>query len=277
MDPIFLIHNAARHYCIEGIAKWSKQHEELCAARGDQVIRCDGSWKYTKDAYRVFPRYQVLMAILSEVERFIPADFKTESDARALLSTAAGTAESVFTKSDNEIAIDAMDEERAQFRKFIGSIELDACAALSPLPFRRVLAKEEHDALHSAFRAKWGNWYGGCAESDPSDCVTLHVAAMDDPDSYSKLRKALIDRGITRVFELRESGNGYELDVEAAGFLYTGDEGFWTSGDLSWMVYASHESSITFGATWLVNQMRSALPGFERYIYKGWDLAAYRQ
>jgi hypothetical protein len=44
---------------------------------------------------------------------------------------------------------------------------------------------------------------------------------------------------------------------------------------MGWMVYASHESSITFGGAPLVARMRSALPGFSRYVYRGWDLSAY--
>jgi len=65
------------------------------------------------------------------------------------------------------------------------------------------------------------------------------------------------------------------METQAAGFTYDGAEGFWTSEDMNWLVYASHESSITFGGDWLIDGMRGFLPEFERYIYKGWDLAAY--
>jgi hypothetical protein len=98
---------------------------------------------------------------------------------------------------------------------------------------------------------------------------------MDAPNAYVNLRNAILNHGVNRIFELREWGSGYELDLEFAGFTYTGAEGFWTSGDLSWMVDASHETSITFGGTWLIERMRSALPSFDRHIYKGWDLSAY--
>ncbi len=77
------------------------------------------------------------------------------------------------------------------------------------------------------------------------------------------------------IFKLREHGDGYEIPVERAGLTYNGAKGFWTSHDLDWPVYASHESSITFGSHWLVEKMRAALPEFDRYIYKGWDRAAY--
>jgi hypothetical protein len=144
------------------------------------------------------------------------------------------------------------------------------------LPFRRVLTEQEHRHVHSALIEKWGTWYGGSSDSkSPPANITLHIAAMDDLKAYSHLRNALISHGINRIFELREHGSGYELDLAEAEFTYKGAEGFWTCGDLSWLVYASHESSITFGGAWLVERMRSALPNFCRYIYKGWDIAAY--
>jgi len=67
----------------------------------------------------------------------------------------------------------------------------------------------------------------------------------------------------------------YELDLVCASFTYNGAEGFWTQPDMSWMVQASHESSITFGGEWLLQAMKAALPEFDRYIYRGWDDTLY--
>ena len=85
----------------------------------------------------------------------------------------------------------------------------------------------------------------------------------------------LWDRGITRLLELREYDEGYEQDIALAEFTYDGREGFWTSGGMEWMVYASHESSITFGGAWLIGAMRKCLPDFDRFLYRGWDLSQY--
>jgi len=109
--------------------------------------------------------------------------------------------------------------------------------------------------------------------SEPT--TTLHIVAMEVPGSYEGIRAMLCERGIPRVLEIREYGDGFEIETQAADFTYNGAEGFWTSGDLDWLVYASHESSITFGSNWLVEGMKRLLPDFEKYIYKGWDLALY--
>jgi hypothetical protein len=276
MDSIAIIHNAARHYCINGIAKWRERFSVLCSTGRNKVTNSDGSWAYTDEAYGIFPRYEILKAILAEIESFSPTDFKSAGETTTLLSAAADTAESDFTSFKETLAIAAANEERRNFQKYVNSLELDKCANLPLLPFRRSLTTQQHKQLHAALISIWGTWYGGCTDlkSAPNN-ITLHTEAMETPDSYSQLRKALIEHGITRLFEIREWGSGYELDVELAGFTYTGAEGFWTSGDLSWMVYSSHESSITFGGTWLIEHMRRVLTGFDRYIYKGWDISAY--
>ena len=98
---------------------------------------------------------------------------------------------------------------------------------------------------------------------------------METPAAYKCLRESIARTGVTRLLELREWGESAELDLEIASFLYNGAEGFWTTPDVAWMVYASHESSITFGGEWLIAAMRAVLPTFDKFVYKGWDLAAY--
>ena len=83
-------------------------------------------------------------------------------------------------------------------------------------------------------------------------------------------------QGISKLLELREFDDGFELEPAFAKFTYTGAEGFWTTAEMDWLIYASHESSITFGGDWLIEAMQSFLPEFHRYIYKGWDLALYQ-
>jgi hypothetical protein len=277
MTPIEALHNAARWYCAQGFDRHVRAYQELTAARGERMTFRSGAWEYSDDAWDLFPRYHVLAAIRSDVEHFTPADFGSVAELMAMLEAAAETAQSSFTDLDHPVAVRAMADERRKFLDFVRSADAAALAGVPRLPFRRVLGAAEHAALHEAFARRWGKWYGGCVKDAPpgTDAVTLHVEAMETPGAYDELRRALAEHGVGRLLELREFDDGYELDVEAAGFTYNGAEGFWTAGDMEWMVYASHESSITFGGTWLVARMRQSLPGFDRYLYRGWDLGLY--
>lgn len=222
------------------------------------------------------PRYQILDAILHEVEKTIPADFRSVASLRRLLAVAGRTAPFPTNLPKHPIVVSAVNDERQRFTRFIRTADPERFRLEAPLPFRRVLKTTEHERFHDCFVRTWGRWYGGYVEGDhvPS-YVTLHDAAMDAPNAYESLRRLIIDHGVTRLLELREWGEGYELDVTTASFAYNTAEGVWTAGAMDWMVYASHESSITFGGDWLVDAMKLSLPSFDRYIYRGWDLSAY--
>lgn len=265
------LHSAARQYCSERAAFWHEQYSRLHAAGRATIEKGGGQWTYTREAYDIFPRYQTLEAIQDEVERFLPNHFASLDEARSILALAGETAQSVFSRQTDPTATAADAEERQLFSNFVREVDGARLSQQHALPFRRVLGDGEHQAMHIALAGKWGKWYGGACDrrSPESEVVTLHTAVMEFPGSYSGLRTALVEHGVERLFELREYGSGYEITVKLAGFRYTGAEGFWTNSAYDWLVYASHESSITFGSPWLVARMSEILPEFNRYIYKG--------
>lgn len=274
--PTSILHDAARRYCVERIGTWHQKYAALGASGLDRVEHRGGSGDYTAEARDMFPRHNVLGAVLHDMERWVPDASVSVDDARKLLADIAATAQSAFTHSSNPIEVRAMEDERRLFKEFIGSCDIGLCATLPRMPFRRVLTDDEHAKLRAAFDGRWGMWYGGEVDRPVTPPhVTLHTAAMDAPGAYDTLRSALAELGVSRVLELRESGHGHEIDLASADFVYDGDESWWTSSGLTWMVYASHESSITFGGDKLIDAMRARLSGFERYLYRGWDLKLY--
>ncbi|MFI5379738.1 MAG: hypothetical protein ACHRHE_10605 [Tepidisphaerales bacterium] len=277
MDSISLLHNAARSYCIDRIGYWHGRYAELDNAGRNTVALADGSRAYSDDAWRIFPRYRILEAILRDVERTIPGDFTSENQLRDVLSANGMTAPNPIGEDPAQpLASAAVAAERSLFAEFVRGLTPEMCVSVPQLPFRHVLGRDDGAKLWAAFETKWGRWYGGSCEGGQSrEHVTLHTAAMEAPGAYEQLRRVVSLSGFTRVIELREGGHDCEIDLEGASFLYDGEEGFWTSRDLNWMVYVSHESSITFGGSWLVSEMREVLPQFDKYRYKGWDVAIY--
>jgi len=277
MEPIEALHTAARRYCTERHDDYLREYCKLTAVGGERMTFRSGRWEYSEQAWDLFPRYRILEAIRSDVEHYVPSDFASLPQVREMLEEAGETAQIDSTPFTHPTAVAAVAEERRRFVEFVRSADVAELSRQPPLPLRRVLGEAEHASLYEAFVRRWGKWYGGCCDREwpPEEVVTLHVEAMESPGAYEDLRRVLADHGIGRVVELREWGDGCECDLDGAGFTYTGAEGFWTSVDMGWMVQASHESSITFGGAWLVAAMRSHLPRFERYLYRGWDLAAY--
>ena len=70
--------------------------------------------------------------------------------------------------------------------------------------------------------------------------------------------------------ELREFGEwGCEQSVSALEPAYTGEEGYWTSSSSDWLIYASHESSISLAGEWLVASFGQRFPQCDRFSYGG--------
>jgi hypothetical protein len=88
---------------------------------------------------------------------------------------------------------------------------------------------------------------------------------------YRRVLKALEQRGVSKLFLLHEFGDPeYEIDLSIFVPGYRdGGEQYSTSTDTDWMVYASHESSITVCGEWMNQLLRKLHPECAERTYKG--------
>jgi hypothetical protein len=263
------LHTAARRYCLERHAYWCERYSAIVRERGDR--QADG-YQYTPEALATFPRYNVLNAIRVEVERLDPGKLGDPDSTRALVVLAGELAEDDFTRSPiGDVDKKAMANEREAFCRYMMTLTVFNLSAVEELPYRRVLAEEESKSVWSRLRGRWqipdGYWYP-LSDCQPSDVVAFQTAACDESDAYRKLQDILAARGIERIWELREYGPEYEEDLTLFQPHYDLAEGYWSSGDLDWIVYASHESSVTVGG-WLLRDLKALWPEWEAHIWAG--------
>jgi len=68
-----------------------------------------------------------------------------------------------------------------------------------------------------------------------------------------------------------ESSAEYEQEISAFRPTYGfNGEGFWCCKQMDWVIYASHENSITFGGEWLINKVKGAWSNWESYLWLDW-------
>jgi hypothetical protein len=159
MTPVEQLHTAVRRYCFDRVSMWYKAYGELPSAGKDR----DGA-KYTDEALGIFPRYNVLNAIVEEVERFRPYELGDISEAKEFLNLAILTAQSVFTqKPIGTIDGDAINDERERLASFIQTRDAESLVTVLPLFYRRVLSGLEISAVRQRLEDKWqvdkGYWY----------------------------------------------------------------------------------------------------------------------
>jgi hypothetical protein len=268
MEKRAAVHTLARRYCQEQFSEWCRRYEELQR----QQARPGGD--YSPEAYDTFPRYLILQAILRSIEALIPEGTGSVDLLAGAMAAAAQSANSAFTaRPQNAIAEAAIEGERQKFIAYIRSLTAEQIRAAAPLRFRRTLTKEESKRIWTELKTRWGvdggYWYPLKSTELPRGVLAFHTDYFDGPKE-ALLRDLMTRRGIDRVWELREHGDGEcELELPLFQPQYDGAEGYWTSTGSDWLVYASHESSITLAGDWLVTAFRAVVPDCDRYQYGG--------
>jgi hypothetical protein len=243
------LHNAARRYCIDQRRHWSEIYAQMPTGR----VR---GWSYSAKELDTFPRYNMLNAILVAVETIDAESLDDFSAAKSLVLNAGGAADDDFTRNPlGDIDAAAQSDEREKFCDFVSSLtELDVWN-YEELPYRRVLSPPESVRVWSALGSRWGIpahscWYP-LSEASVPGVVAFRAGDFDESVPAPALKRKLRAVGIERVWELRQHGPEYEEDVELFNPSYNGAEGVWTSPGHEWVLYVSHESSVTVAGTLL--------------------------
>ncbi len=273
MDPCLALHSLARRYCEERFAFWSAQYKALCASGGRN--RSDNETEYSDDAFRLFPRYLVLRAILERVEQIVTPSSSEYEMFRASLKASGWNAESIMTVglTHSRIAVAAMAEERADFEHFLEAVDESMLRCVEPVLYRRVLGPEELLAQWGRLEHLWKVdtqcWWPLREEPARFAWMSFHEAWFG-PEKIQAVKDMLRGRRIHNVFELREFRQwGCEREVVVMEIDYTGEEGYWFSEDCDWLIYASHESSITLAGDWLIDLWKRRFPTCDACQYGG--------
>lgn len=277
MNESTALHTAARRYCQERFSYWIQIYEELRRKENWQVQELfEPGWDYSDEAYRTFPRYRIDRAIQVEVERLTVNPGTALDELRAHLVRACDMAEArLETEFKEPIARKALHEEGEDFRAHVQVLRASDLAHVEPLPFRRVIDDWESKRIWNQLKEVWGidgsYWFPLKEGPVPQNVVAFHTDYFEAMNGLALLREALQSRGITRVFQLHEFGDpDYEIELEILEPGYRdGGERYSTSAQADWVVYASHESSITVCGDWLIHVFREEWSGCDGRTYRG--------
>jgi|SRR5208337_767757 len=281
MDEKTALHTAARRFCMARHAQWWEQYRELERAGKSQVKdpRSSAGWNYSVAAFALFPCYRLDDEILAEVEFLVPASCTSPVELGQALSNAA---ERGFVKLEGEfqgnpVAISALRNELAAFLGYVADVAGEDLSRVEPLLFRRVLAASESDHLWRLLAERWGvgkepSWFPLNERTPPENAIAFHKELWDARGGTSLLLGSIAEHGIERCYVLREFGPpDYELERSAVDpyvdAYHDGGEAYITS-DGEWLLYSSHESSITV-AGWLADYFRRQWPDADKVTYNG--------
>jgi hypothetical protein len=136
----------------------------------------------------------------------------------------------------------------------------------------RELSDQEFRAAADRLAAAWDvgrDYWFPLSSVARADVLAFQDAPFRDELAAGPLQALLRSREVERAWELREWGPSYEVPVEGVDPEYTGAEGFWCTATMDWVLYASHESSITVGGRWLIDAVRRAWPAWADHVWPG--------
>ena len=263
MTPIDAIHTFARHYCIDQFKLWAEQEDIL--SRDFRGAKPEP----------IYPHRLALEAILEEVERKTPVNFATASEIVEWLLLVGQTAESFSTITpihQTGSAKQMIDEERIKFCDALRQFIEKENWSVVPLPYRRTLDELESRIIWNRMIERWDIsgecWYPLREVNVPHRMLAMSASVFLDGGRLQTLHLLLAAQGVDRVWEVWECVDDRATEIELALFkpFCSFSEGYWTSENMDWLIYASHESSVTLAGDRLVAGVKSAWTDWETYL-----------
>lgn len=257
MDSREALHTFLRRKCTERAEHWRQAYRPYLPD--------------LPDGNSIFPRYLVWEAIRDEVERLVPTSLPSLKSLREELTIAIRRAETVLTSNPAlpPVALHSMEEERAYAARLIRTTKESDLAGISPLPFRRVMTREEARGFWHQLEQRWGvqGYWFPLSNPDPPGHILCFHDDWFDQEKRSALYQIQQSLGLHRIFELAWS-NGCERALTVLP-RYRDEEFYWFPPSLDWIIYVSHESSVTLAGEPLLTLFRERFPDCDDSTYLG--------
>lgn len=247
------LHTLVRTYCINAIAFWKKEYAEK--RTGSDFPE----YTYSDSDYNLFPRYNAIDAILKGVELIVPEEYKDFKTLKRDIIEAGLQNETPFTNNpDNEIEEKAIQDEKKKFKIYVEALKETDVKNVEPLPLRRRLKSDEKLTVRQMLHEVWGydgDYWEPLGKKSPRETVFLLSKYITDGDR-SFIRELLAKKGVKHLYEVNDTGDDYETDLESFNASYHDHEVMYFDETYKWAIYGSHEETITFGGEWLINSIK---------------------
>lgn len=245
----------ARMYCEDNWRFWIVKYQ-------NERTGNDFPYTYTDEDYNMFPRYLVLAAISKGVDMLVGQKFKSFNSCMHGLLNAADYPDD----ESNERSKATKEDEKRKYREFVLSFNENELAAtvVKRLVFQRKLRPVESAKIRKRLAEKWdyeGSWYP--VDGKPHDGALYLMEKYVAP--FEKEIVGIIQSiSMNRYYTIDGCGDDYKHSISGFSLsLYNGSETLCCDDMLAWIVYGSHESTISFGGDRLIPQIKELLKDYE--------------
>jgi hypothetical protein len=231
----------------------------------------------------------ILRAILEEIERRVADDFRDIAGTRAFLVAAGQNAKvvnygvslgggrrrvTVHEPDWNPEEIAACEEARAGYLIYVAHLSPEDAAGAPAAPYRHVMSESTRRRVARDLSQRWKvdpsrhYWHPLWVEAVPAGVFAAQDWYFHKEVGAATLQEILLRHGITRVWQITLARVPPTLELHPSLCTFSGIEVYWSSREIDWLVYTSHEGSITFAGAWLVEEIKRAWPNWEQRVYR---------
>jgi len=220
-----------------------------------------------------------LHGCLRQLEQWTPGEHDPVEAVRARILTLSDVPTPALTAPLGMIARAALERER--FRRYVQQLAVEMLPTIEPLGFCRPLSVTKSRRVRAQLAERWGiaprehYWYPLIEELMPLTMLALQSEYCYLEVPPAALQDVLYRHGVTKLWVVTEFGPSEaepdrELDTDRfdlAVVMGGGVERYATAKEGDWLIYVSHEHSITFAGDWLVAAVQELWPAWPRRIY----------
>ncbi|MFD2216439.1 hypothetical protein [Metabacillus endolithicus] len=103
-----------------------------------------------------------------------------------------------------------------------------------------------------------------------SDVIAFNAEYIEDiADKVSEIQNFLLGHNNNQIYEMHEDRTLWIVETNSLDPSYDGRycERFWFSKDFNWIIYASHECSISFGGKKLISSLKEKWQDWELNLF----------
>jgi hypothetical protein len=261
-DPRVALLTASRRLCKERWYHWVDAYSEWHRFG----IRTMEGIRYTDveepGALLIYPRYNVLAAILVKVEALIPEQATDFEDMRGRILEAVDLAESPFTKASSPLEAAVITQERERLAATIGTWIPADVAETEPLPHRRTLSSTEVATLRQHLR-EWANVDEDDGHHDYLGSGRADFKIFERFIGPDELRECIEQRGVRLVYEVDDEDHVWrEVSIESAFKVFSYIR---TAPPYDWITY-EEDDFIAVGG-WLLEALLRRWPKLADHLW----------
>lgn len=135
------------------------------------------------------------------------------------------------------------------------------------------VSNQKADELVKKLKSIWDiekhYWYPlfDCKREDVIAFVSDYIEDIES--KVSDIQHLLLEQKDIEIFEMHEDRTVCVINTNSLDPSYDGRYGerFWFNEKMNWIIYASHEGSITFGGSELISSLKGKWRDCESYLY----------